>query len=137
MSIYFHKESVSIEFNEDLVSNWINSCISQVSKITGDLSVIFCNDEYLKTINIKYLNHDYYTDIITFDYSEKDTISGDLFISIDRVIENAKLNNVHFINELYRVIIHGVLHLCGYNDKTVKEKKEIREKENFFLNIIV
>ena len=123
MSIYFHKESVSIEFNEDLVSNWINSCISQVSKITGDLSVIFCNDEYLKTINIKYLNHDYYTDIITFDYSEKDTISGDLFISIDRVIENAKLNNVHFINELYRVIIHGVLHLCGYNDKTVKEKK--------------
>tara|TARA_Y200000002_G_C22681845_1_gene664428 strand:+ start:3049 stop:3462 length:414 start_codon:yes stop_codon:yes gene_type:complete len=137
LSIYFHKESVSIEFNEDLVSNWINSCISQVSKITGDLSVIFCNDEYLKTINIKYLNHDYYTDIITFDYSEKDTISGDLFISIDRVIENAKLNNVHFINELYRVIIHGVLHLCGYNDKTVKEKKEIREKENFFLNIIV
>ena len=137
MSIYFHKESVSIEFNEDLVSNWINSCISQVSKITGDLSVIFCNDEYLKTINIKYLNHDYYTDIITFDYSEKDTVSGDLFISIDRVIENAKLNNVHFINELYRVIIHGVLHLCGYNDKTVKEKKEIREKENFFLNIIV
>ncbi len=137
MSIYFHKESVSIEFNEDLVSNWINSCISEVSKITGDLSVIFCNDEYLKTINIKYLNHDYYTDIITFDYSEKDTISGDLFISIDRVIENAKLNNVHFINELYRVIIHGVLHLCGYNDKTVKEKKEIREKENFFLNIIV
>ncbi|MFL2585614.1 MAG: rRNA maturation RNase YbeY [Parvicellaceae bacterium] len=137
MSIYFHKESVSIEFNEDLVSNWINSCIGQVSKITGDLSVIFCNDEYLKTINIKYLNHDYYTDIITFDYSEKDTISGDLFISIDRVIENAKLNNVHFINELYRVIIHGVLHLCGYNDKTVKEKKEIREKENFFLNIIV
>ena len=137
MSIYFHKESVSIEFNEDLVSDWINSCISEVSKITGDLSVIFCNDEYLKTINIKYLNHDYYTDIITFDYSEKDTISGDLFISIDRVIENAKLNNVHFINELYRVIIHGVLHLCGYNDKTVKEKKEIREKENFFLNIIV
>ena len=137
MSIYFHKESVSIEFNENLVSNWINSCISQVSKITGDISVIFCNDEYLKTINIKYLNHDYYTDIITFDYSEKDTISGDLFISIDRVIENAKLNNVHFINELYRVIIHGVLHLCGYNDKTVKEKKEIREKENFFLNIIV
>ena len=137
MSIYFHKESVSIEFNEDLVSNWINSCISQVSKITGDISVIFCNDEYLKTINIKYLNHDYYTDIITFDYSDKDTISGDLFISIDRVIENAKLNNVHFINELYRVIIHGVLHLCGYNDKTVKEKKEIREKENFFLNIIV
>lgn len=137
MSVYFHKESVSIEFNEDLVSDWINSCISEVSKITGDLSVIFCNDEYLKTINIKYLNHDYYTDIITFDYSEKDTISGDLFISIDRVIENAKLNNVHFINELYRVIIHGVLHLCGYNDKTVKEKKEIREKENFFLNIIV
>ncbi len=136
MPIYFHKENVSPKFNEDLVSDWINSCISELSKITGALSIVFCDDEYLRAINVKFLSHDYYTDIITFDYSNNDTISGDLFISVDRVVENAKLNNVHFINELYRVIIHGVLHLCGYKDKTTKEKKEIREKENFFLNTI-
>ena len=137
MSIYFHKENISISFNEKLVSGWINSSINEICKITGDISIVFCNDEYLKVINVKYLNHDYYTDIITFDYSKGEIISGDLFISVDRVAENAKLNNVHFINELYRVIIHGVLHLCGYNDKTTKEKKEIRDKENFFLNAIV
>tara|TARA_B100001093_G_C26844251_1_gene1022006 strand:- start:14 stop:427 length:414 start_codon:yes stop_codon:yes gene_type:complete len=136
LPIYFHKENVSPKFNEDLVSDWINSCISELSKITGALSIVFCDDEYLRAINVKFLSHDYYTDIITFDYSNNDTISGDLFISVDRVVENAKLNNVHFINELYRVIIHGVLHLCGYKDKTTKEKKEIREKENFFLNTI-
>ena len=136
MPIYFHKENVSPKFNEDLVSDWINSCISELSKITGALSIVFCDDEYLRAINVKFLSHDYYTDIITFDYSNNDTISGDLFISVDRIVENAKLNNVHFINELYRVIIHGVLHLCGYKDKTTKEKKEIREKENFFLNTI-
>ena len=107
-----------------------------MDKTTGDLSVIFCDDEYLKRINVKYLGHDYYTDIITFDYSEKNLVSGDLFISIDRVDENARLNNVDFINELYRVIIHGVLHLCGYNDKTLKEKKEIRAKEDYFLSLI-
>jgi rRNA maturation RNase YbeY len=108
-----------------------------MGKIAGDISIVFCSDDYLKVINLKYLNHDYYTDVITFDYSENNRISGDLFISIDRVNENAGLNNINFIQELYRVIIHGVLHLCGYNDKTVKEKKEIREKEDFFLNAIV
>ena len=137
MSIYFHKENVSLNFNDDLVSDWIRSCINKMGKIAGDISIVFCSDDYLKVINLKYLNHDYYTDVITFDYSENNRISGDLFISIDRVNENAGLNNINFIQELYRVIIHGVLHLCGYNDKTVKEKKEIREKEDFFLNAIV
>src|SRR5690606_38906062 len=102
---------------------------------TGELSFIFCNDAYLLSINQQYLNHDTYTDIITFDNSEKETIiSGDIFISLDRIEENAALFEVTKIHELHRVIIHGVLHLCGYRDEKKGEKILMTEKENFYLS---
>ena len=86
--------------------------------------MIFCDDNYLKKINVKYLNHDFFTDVISFDYSENKIIKGDVFVSVDRVKENASTFGVSFNDELFRVIIHGVLHLCGFNDKTVEEKKK-------------
>lgn len=136
MPIYFHREGVVLELNESNASNWIEKSIIALGLEPSEISIIFCDDEYLRTINTQYLGHNYYTDIITFDYSSNNQISGDLFVSTDRVIENAHKNNVTFIDELYRVIIHGVLHLCGFNDKSDEEKVEIRKKENYFLNLI-
>ena len=136
MSVNFHREEVKISIDETLISSWVQQSVKTLETNLGEICIIFCNDEYLKKINVKHLKHDYYTDIITFDYSKDNKISGDLFISIDRVKENAKTNNVEFMNELCRVIIHGVLHLCGFNDKTTEEKKEIRQKENFFLSLL-
>ena len=101
------------------------------------MSFIFCKDEYLKKINLQYLEQDYYTDVITFNYSTKEEVAGDVFISIDRVKENADSFKVSFNEELFRVIIHGVLHLCGFNDKTEKEIKEIRKQEDHFLSLII
>lgn len=101
--------------------------------VCGDISVIFCSDNYLLDKNIQYLGKDYLTDIITFNYNQLKRISGDLFISIDRVRENATINQVSFDEELIRVVIHGVLHLVGYNDSNEKERILIREKENFYL----
>ena len=137
MAIHFHNEDVSTSFNKTIVSNWLNNCIQDLDYKTGEISIIFCSDDYLLDINKKYLNHDYFTDIITFNYNEKNTIIGDLFISIDRVRENAKDLKVDFNNELFRVIIHGVLHLCGYNDKTQDQQKEIRAKEDECLGLII
>lgn len=136
MPIYFHREGVVLELNESNASNWIEKSIIALGLEPSEISIIFCDDEYLRIINTQYLGHNYYTDIITFDYSSNNQISGDLFVSTDRVIENAHKNNVTFIDELYRVIIHGVLHLCGFNDKSDEEKVEIRKKENHFLNLI-
>ena len=136
MPVYFHNEDVKLEVNSSELSTWIKDAVNSFGFLVGDLNVIFCSDEHLKEINIKYLNHDYYTDIITFDYSEKNLIGGDLFISTDRIKENSSKNKVKFIVELYRVIIHGVLHLCGFNDKTSAEKKKIREKEDYLLSLI-
>ena len=114
----------------------ISTLIEDQNKEEGELNLVFCSDEYLLEINKKHLNHDYYTDIITFDYSEENKISGDLLISIDRVKENAKTFSVSFIHELNRVVIHGVLHLCGYKDKTEEEKKQMRNLENKYLKTI-
>ena len=137
MAIHFHNEDVIASFNKTTVTEWLNSCIQDLDYKTGEISIIFCSDDYLLDINKKYLNHDYFTDIITFNYNENNTIIGDLFISIDRVKENAKELKVDFNNELFRVIIHGVLHLCGYNDKTQDQQKEIRTKEDEYLVLIV
>ena len=104
---------------------------------SGEITIVFCTDDYLLEINKTYLNHDFYTDIITFDYTMNGVISGDLFISVDRVKDNAESFSVSFDNELKRVIYHGVLHLCGYKDKTEKDEKEMREKENFYMNQFV
>ncbi len=103
--------------------------IREYNKLPGHLSFVFCSDEYLLKINQDFLQHDYYTDIITFDYSEGNKISGDLMISIDRIQDNAKQLNLKFDDELSRVMIHGVLHLLGFGDKTAKEEKEMRRLE--------
>ena len=137
MSVNFHREEVKISIDEILISSWVKKSAKTLGRNLGEICIVFCGDEYLKKINAEHLKHDYYTDIITFDYSKDNEISGDLFISIDRVKENAKTNKVEFMNELCRVIIHGVLHLCGFNDKTTEEKIEIRQKENFFLRLLV
>jgi rRNA maturation RNase YbeY len=127
-----------IEFNYELdfklskepyYADWLTRVIDSEGKSLGTLSYIFCDDAYLLDINMKYLNHDTYTDIVTFDYCEGDTISGDLFISIDRVLENAKEYNVDFSEELHRVMSHGVLHLAGYKDKTDMDAALMRKKE--------
>ncbi len=97
------------------------------------INFVFCSDKVLLKINRKYLKHDYYTDIITFDLSETGAVMGDIYISIDRVSENARKLGVSFKSEIHRVIFHGVLHLCGYNDKTKAEMKKIRKKEEFYL----
>jgi rRNA maturation RNase YbeY len=135
-SIVFHFENVAFpNFVEEQISKWIDSSIASENKITGTINCIFCDDEYLLNINQTYLNHDTFTDIVTFNYVENNQISGDLFISIERVKENAETFNVSFERELKRVIIHGVLHLIGFNDKTPEEVEQIRAKEDFYLTL--
>ena len=102
--------------------------------LIGTISIIFCSDNYLLEVNKQYLNHNYFTDIITFNNVEDSVISGDLFISLDRVKENAETFHSKFVVELYRVVFHGILHLIGYNDKTETEKKLMRQKEDFYLS---
>lgn len=121
----------------DFYEEWLSQVSETEKKNLGDITLIFCSDEYLLNVNKEHLDHDYYTDIITFDYSEDDFVSGDLFISIDRVLENAEINNVSFLNELNRVVVHGVLHLCGYKDKTEEEEKLMRLKEDEALSKLV
>jgi rRNA maturation RNase YbeY len=114
------------------LSNWINQVVHLENSnfSIGNINVVLCDDEYVLDINKQFLNHNYYTDIITFDYCEDTLISGDLMISIDTVKSNAKEYDVPFIEELYRVIAHGVLHLLGYKDSTENEKSEMRVAEN-------
>lgn len=127
---------MSFSINEELVVKWLDESVRSLGFVIGELSFIFCSDEYLKEINIKYLNHDFFTDVITFDYSKEKLLFGDVYVSTDRVKENAKTYSSSFNKELFRVIIHGVLHLCGFNDKTKKEKTLIRSKENEALSTI-
>lgn len=136
-SISFHSEDVDFQLeNEQKFIDWINSTIQQEEKSATEITYVFCSDEYLYQMNLDYLNHDTYTDIITFDYTENSIVSGDIFISIDRVKENAIKFNTTFLNELSRVIIHGVLHLVGYKDKTTEQKQVMRSKEDFYLTLL-
>ncbi|MDR1459350.1 MAG: rRNA maturation RNase YbeY [Bacteroidales bacterium] len=118
-------------------SNWIKDVARIHRKKIGEIAFIFCSDKKILEINRQYLQHDYYTDIITFDYSEKNIISGDIFISVDTVKSNSEKFNTHYNDELYRVIIHGILHLCGLNDKSPEEENGMREKENEALTLIL
>jgi len=118
------------------IKEWIKQAIKKEKYKLGELSYNFCSDEYLLQINIEHLNHDFYTDIITFELNEDKTIIGDIYISIDRVKDNAKQNNKSFTNELMRVLIHGVLHLCSYKDKTKKDAANMREKEDYYLSLL-
>ena len=112
---------------------WIKAAIEKEGKKCGDINYIFCSDEELLQVNREYLQHDYYTDIITFDYTEGDLISGDLYISTERIADNAKTYQVDFEN----VLIHGIMHLCGYKDKTDSDAKVMRSKENFYMDLFV
>lgn len=134
--ISFHSEDVDFHLvNEKNTIKWVKHSIKIESKALGEISYIFCSDEYLLKLNQDYLNHNTYTDIITFDYTEENIVSGDIFISIDRVKENAIKFKVDFAQELSRVIIHGVLHLMGYKDKNTSDKELMRGKEDFYLTL--
>jgi len=134
--ISFLSEGISFDVdNQEELIRWISETIIHENKILGELSYIFCSDEFLYQMNLEYLNHDTYTDIITFNYCEEKTISGDIFISIDRIKENSIEYNTSFENEMNRVIIHGVLHLIGYNDKTDEQQNEMTVKEDFYLSL--
>lgn len=115
--------------NEDLYSDWIESIVKSEGKILGEINYIFCDDEYLHQINVQYLDHDTLTDIISFDYTEGDIISGDIFLSVERVQDNANDFQVSFEEELKRVMSHGVLHYCGYKDKSEADEQLMRTKE--------
>jgi len=119
--------------SESLLEYWIDNVVSGGGFYIGEINYIFCDDNYLHKLNVEFLNHDTLTDIISFDYSVGKIIQGDIFISVERVKENASDFEVPFLEELHRVIIHGVLHYCGYKDKTPKDSLLMREKENFYL----
>ena len=127
--ISFNYESDFSLEQEDNYASWIETIVESENKILGEISYIFCDDEYLHTINLQYLNHDTLTDIISFDYTEGNVISGDIFVSIERVIDNAKDFNVPFDEEFKRVLAHGVLHYCGYKDKSDADALLMRSKE--------
>ena len=120
--------------NESEISSWISSVIESENCVEGEINYVFCDDEYLHKINVEYLNHDTLTDIISFDYSIGKNLQGDIFISVERVTENAKEFKVSFQDELARVLVHGILHYCGYKDKTDEDVTVMRDKENHYIN---
>ncbi len=137
MSInFFYEDITDLHLEKRKLKNWIISTIKKEEMQTGDLSFIFCSDEFLLEMNKQYLEHDYFTDIITFDYVENDIVSGDIFISVDRIRENANTYGVTFWEELNRIVIHGVLHLLGYKDKEKTDKELMTQKEDFYLSIL-
>ena len=137
-NIFFHTEDISFALDsEKKTSTWLVKLIERHNKKLGELNYIFCSDDYLLKMNQEHLNHDYFTDIITFDYCHNDVISGDLFISVDRTKENAKTFGKTESNELNRVIAHGLLHLLGFSDKTAEDIVEMRSMEEEALNMWV
>ena len=131
-----HADVEYILRNKKLVCDWLVLIIKKEGFVVGVINYTFCSDKYLLKINKKHLNHNTYTDIITFDLSEKGVISSDVYISVDRVRENAKSLKTGTRNEMLRVIVHGVLHLCGYKDKTPSESKIMRSKEDKYLLLL-
>ena len=134
--IEFNYETNFTLSNELNLSKWIESCIERDGFKVGEINYIFCDDEYLHKLNVKFLNHDTLTDIISFDNTLGKIISGDIFISVERVKENATTFEVSFLNELHRVMIHGILHYMGFKDKTDADKLQMRTKENECVNSI-
>ena len=133
--IIFHSQCNFTLSKQDARSKWIFNSIINESRKVGELNFIFCTDQYLLEKNIQFLNHDTYTDVITFDYSDSKIINGDVFISVERVKENANTFEVDFEDELDRVMIHGILHLAGYQDKSKEETNIMRKKEDFYLSL--
>ena len=134
--IRYFQEDIRFELKQKMQNNrWLKMVAGSEMRRIGAINVIFCSDNYILDVNMKYLQHDYFTDIITFDYCEGDRLNGDLFISVDSVRENAAFYGTEFENELNRVIVHGVLHLIGYDDHTKKDIAEMRAKENYYLSL--
>ena len=135
--ITFQTEDIEMpSINEGLIIEWIKQVASTYEKRCGNIAYIFCSDDKILEVNREYLNHDYYTDIITFDYCRSSVISGDLVISLDTVNSNAKMMGVTYQHELERVIIHGILHLCGINDKGPGEREIMEREENKALELL-
>lgn len=135
--INFNYETEFLLENEDKISSWVLSVISEEGWQIDEVNYVFCNDAYLHKLNVEFLNHDTLTDIISFDYTVGKKIQGDIFISVERIKENAKDFKVTFQEELHRVIIHGILHYCGYKDKSEEDAQVMRYKENHYLKELV
>lgn len=133
--ISFNSETNFSLVNDDDVAFWLRNCLLEEEKKEGEINYIFCDDNYLAEKNIKYLKHNTLTDIISFDYTMGRIIAGDVFISVERVLENAQEYGVGFDDELHRVMIHGILHFCGYKDKIKEEKQLMRSKEDYYLSL--
>lgn len=137
MAISYYAEDIKLPAIKKRATNtWIKEVAKAYDKKVGNIAYIFCSDEKILEVNKQYLQHDYYTDIITFDYTEEDVISGDLFISLDTVKSNSEQFHTDYNEELHRIIIHGILHLCGINDKGPGERELMTEKENKALAIL-
>ena len=135
MISYFFEDTDFIFKGKALNKRWLKIVAESEIRRLGDINIIFCSDNYILDVNMKYLQHDYFTDIITFDYCEKKVLSGDLFISVDSVRENSVYFGTEFEDELNRVIVHGLLHLIGYDDHSEEDIKVRREKENYYLDL--
>lgn len=135
MVSYFLQDIDFVFKHKRLNNSWLKLVAESEIKKLGNINIIFCSDNYILDVNVKYLGHDYFTDIITFDYCVKNILSGDLFISIDTVRDNSEFYKTEFNDELNRVIVHGLLHLIGYDDHTPEEQKIMREKENYYLEL--
>ena len=134
--IRYFQEDIRFELKQKMLNNrWLKMVAGSEMRRLGAINIIFCSDNYILDVNMKYLQHDYFTDIITFDYCEKDVLSGDLFISIDSVRENAQFYGTEFADELNRVMVHGVLHLIGYDDHSEADIAVMRQKENDYLEM--
>ena len=134
--IRYFQEDIRFELKQKMQNNrWLKMVAGSEMRRIGAVNIIFCSDNYILDVNMKYLQHDYFTDIITFDYCEKDILSGDLFISIDSVRENAQFYGTEFVDELNRVMVHGLLHLIGYDDHTEADIAVMRQKENCYLQM--
>ena len=134
--IRYFQEDIRFDLKQKMQNNrWLKMVAGSEVRRLGAINIIFCSDNYILDVNMRYLQHDYFTDIITFDYCEKDILSGDLFISIDSVRENALFYGVPFADELDRVMVHGLLHLIGYDDHTEEQIREMRAKEDYYLQM--
>ena len=137
MAITFQAENIDFpKIKKRTTIKWIKSIADKYGKQIGDICYLFCTDEKILEVNKQFLNHDFYTDIITFDYSEKNKIAGDIFISLDTVLSNSQKYQTTYDEELHRVIIHGILHLCGLKDKSEDEIKEMRKAEEEALSML-
>ncbi|WP_066223066.1 rRNA maturation RNase YbeY [Formosa haliotis] len=132
--VYFNYETDFELANETSLANWIHATILEEGCKEGEINYIFCDDDYLHKLNVEFLDHDTLTDVISFDYSVGKELHGDIYISVERVKDNASDFGTDFVDELNRVIIHGVLHYCGYKDKSDEDAKQMRSKEDFYLS---